>query len=253
MLNIKYLIACVLSFVLISSGLFVKAETVTVAVASNFSATMRAIASEFEHDTGHKLQLAFSSSGKLYAQIIHGAPFQVFLSADTIKTKQLEKDGLIVPGSRFIYAIGSLVLWSANHQYIKNGSEILKKGTFKHLALANPKLAPYGLAAKQTMDNLNLLMQLEGKLVQGENIAQAYQFVASANADIGFVAASQVMKEGKIVKGSGWIVPAALYQAINQEAVLLKAGKQNLAAIALVNYLQSEKSKAIIKAYGYHL
>ena len=192
-LKIKKLFSCALSFVLLLAVMFVQAETVTVAVAANFSATMKDIAREFEQDTGHKTQLVFSSSGKLYAQIKHGAPFQVFLSADVIKTQRLEDEGLIVAGSRFIYAVGSLVLWSAHHQYINNSSEILKKGTFKYLALANPKLAPYGIAAKETINKLNLLANLRHKFVQGENIAQTYQFVASSNAELGFVAASQVM------------------------------------------------------------
>jgi len=252
-LKIIKLVSAALSFVLLMPIMLVQAETVTVAVASNFSAVMKDIAREFEKDTGHKVQLAFSSSGKLYAQIKHGAPFQVFLSADVIKTQRLEKEGLIVPGSRFIYAIGSLVLWSANHQYINNSSDILQKGSFKFLALANPKLAPYGIAARETLGNLDLLTNLQNKFVQGENIAQTYQFVASSNAELGFVAASQVVKEGKIDTGSGWIVPLELYQPINQEAVLLASGKNNVAAISLVSYLQSAKSKAIIKQYGYRL
>jgi molybdate transport system substrate-binding protein len=248
----KKLVSTALSIVLLITVKLVQAETVTVAVASNFSAAMKEIAGEFEKDTGHKVQLVFSSSGKLYAQITHGAPFQVFLSADVIKTQRLEKEGLIVPGSRFIYAIGSLVLWSANHQYINNSSDILQKGTFKYIAVANPKLAPYGIAARETLDSLDLLTNLQSKFVQGENIAQTYQFVASSNAELGFVAASQVIKQGKIVAGSGWVVPLEFYQAIKQEAVLLASGKNNAAAISLVSYLHSDKSKAIIKSYGYH-
>lgn len=252
-MKIKFLIYSCLNIICLASMTIVQAETVTVAVASNFSTTMKAIVHEFEKDTGHKARLAFSSSGKLFAQIKHGAPFQIFLSADVKQPKKLENDGLTVVGSRFVYAIGTLVLWSASPQYINNSADVLKKGTFKYLALANPKLAPYGVAARQSIEKLHLLPELQHKFVQGENIAQTYQFVASANAKLGFVALSQVMKDGKVTYGSAWTVPSDLYDPIYQEAVLLISGKKNSAAVSLMRYLQSAKSKAIIKSYGYRL
>jgi molybdate transport system substrate-binding protein len=229
------------------------AAEVRVAVASNFTAPMKAITSEFEKDTGHKASLAFGGTGNFYAQIKNGAPFQVFLSADDKTPARLEQEGVTVPRSRFTYAIGALVLWSAKTDFVDPKGEILRKGGFGHLALANPKLAPYGAAALEAMENLGVLAGLQAKFVLGENIAQAQQFVASGNAELGFVALSQVMKDGSIRKGSAWIVPSNLYAPIRQDAVLLARGKGNAAAVALLNYLRSAKAAAIIKSYGYTL
>jgi molybdate transport system substrate-binding protein len=173
------------------------AEDVQVAVAANFTAPMQAIAAAFEKDTGHKPQLAFGSSGKFYAQIRNGAPFQVFLSADDEKPARLQEEGLAVAGTRFTYAVGQLALWSAKEGVVDNKGDVLKKGGYAHLAIASPKLAPYGAAAIEVLKNLGLLETVQPKFVQGENIAQTYQFVASGNAELGFVALSQVMKDGK--------------------------------------------------------
>lgn len=229
------------------------ADEVQVAVAANFTAPMKIIAADFEKDTGHKATLAFGSSGKFYAQIKNGAPFQVFLSADDAKPAQLEKEGLTVPGSRFTYAIGTLVLWSAKPDLVDAKGAVLEKGDFAHLAVANPKLAPYGTAAMETLAKLGLTDQLQGKIVQGENIAQTYQFVATGNAELGFVALSQVMKDGKIGRGSAWIVPASMHAPIRQDAVILSGGKGNAAAEALMKYLKSAKAVAVIRSYGYEV
>ena len=227
------------------------AEDVQVAVAANFTAPMQAIAAAFEKDTGHKAQLAFGSSGKFYAQIKNGAPFQVFLSADDEKPARLEQEGLAVAGTRFTYAIGQLALWSAKEGVVDSKGEVLKKGNYAHLAIANPKLAPYGAAAIEVLKHLGLLETVQPKLVQGENIAQAWQFVASGNAELGFVALSQVTKDGKLTQGSAWIVPASLHAPIRQDAVMLATGKGNPAASALMAYLKSDTAKTIIRSFGY--
>jgi len=229
------------------------AASVSVAVAANFTAPMQAIAQAFQQDTGHSTQLAFGSSGNFYAQIRNGAPFQVFLSADDAKPIKLEQAGLAVAGSRFTYAFGSLVLWSSRPGFVDARGEVLRHGKFNKLSIANPKLAPYGQAAVEVLTKLGLFTTLSKKFVQGENIAQAYQFVMSGNAELGFVALSQVMQHGKLSSGSGWIVPDNLHSPIRQDAVLLLPGKGDPAATALLQYLKSAKAQAIIKAYGYHL
>ncbi|MBI5936593.1 MAG: molybdate ABC transporter substrate-binding protein [Betaproteobacteria bacterium] len=229
------------------------AAEVKVAVAANFTAPMQRIAAQFERDTGHKAQLAFGSSGKFYAQIKNGAPFQVFLSADDDKPAALVQEGLAAASSRFTYAIGRLVLWSAKPGYVDAKGEVLKGGGFTRLALANPKTAPYGAAAVETLARLGLLASVEAKFVQGENIAQTQQFIATGNAELGFVALSQAMQDGKIASGSAWLVPAALHAPIRQDAVLLDMGRGNPAASALLDYLKGDKARAVIRAYGYDL
>ncbi|MGA7950891.1 MAG: molybdate ABC transporter substrate-binding protein [Thiobacillaceae bacterium] len=227
------------------------AADVQVAVAANFTAPMQKIAAAFERDTGHKALLAFGSTGNFYAQIKNGAPFEVLLSADAETPARLEKEGLGVPGTRFTYAIGTLVLWSAKSSVVDAHGQVLKKGAFAHIALANPRLAPYGAAALEVLSKLGIYSALEPKLVQGEDVAQAYQFVTSGNADLGFVALSQVLRDGKISKGSAWVVPAALYTPIRQDAVILAGGEDNAAAVALMTYMKQKKARIIIKAYGY--
>lgn len=229
------------------------ADDIQVAVAANFMAPMKAIAADFEKDTGHKAHLAFGSSGKFYAQIKNGAPFQVFLSADDEKPARLEQEGMTVPGSRFTYAIGTLVLWSPRPGFVDDKGEVLRKGQFAHLALASPKLAPYGAAAMEAMEKMGLADSLRPKFVLGENIAQTQQFVVTGNAELGFVALSQVMKDGKIGSGSAWVVPAGMHAPIRQDAVILVSGKGNAAADALMKYLKSAQAAAIIKSYGYGL
>ena len=229
------------------------AAEVSVAVAANFTAPMQKIAQVFEQDTGHKAVLAFGSTGNFYAQIRNGAPFQILLAADNETPARIEKEGLGVAHSRFTYATGKLVLWSRQPGLVDDKGGVLRSAKFERLAIANPKLAPYGAAAVETMAKLGLLQNLQPKFVQGENISQTYQFVATANAPLGFVALSQVFAEGRLKEGSAWIVPASLHRPIQQDAVLLYSGKDNPAAVALLSYLRSEKIKTLIRSFGYDL
>lgn len=229
------------------------AATVLVAVASNFSKPMTEIAAAFEQATGHNAKLSFGSSGKFVSQLENGAPFEVLLSADDKGAQKLEQAGLAVPNSHFTYALGKLVLWSATPGYVDDQGKILSTDGFKHLALADPKLAPYGAAAIEVLKGLNLQDTLKPLLVLGENIAQAHQFVSTGNAELGFVALAQVIENGKIATGSGWIIPSNLHAPIKQDAVLLTLGAENPAANALLNYLKSAPALAIIEKYGYDL
>ncbi len=231
--------------------LIASADDVRVAVAANFTAPMQRIAAAFARDTGHRAVLAFGATGKFYAQIHNGAPFDVLLSADDSTPLRLEHDGIGMAGSRFTYAIGTLVLWSPREGYVDPQGKVLAGGDFRHLAVANPKTAPYGAAAMATLDRLGLREKLRPRLVQGENIAQTHQFVASGNAELGFVALSQVIEDGRIGKGSGWVVPADQHAPIRQDALLLRHGEGNPAARALLEYLRGETAKALIREYGY--
>lgn len=228
-----------------------QAETVSVAVASNFTAPMQKIAEEFAKDTGHKAELSFGATGKFYAQINNGAPFGVLLAADDTTPAKIAKEGMGVADSRFTYAIGKLVLWSKQDGYVDDKGDVLKANKFQHIAIANPKLAPYGLAAEQTLTQMGLLDAIKPKFVQGENIGQTYQFAATGNAELGFVALSQVMEDGKIKSGSAWVVPASMHEPIRQDAIVLNTAKDNPAAKALMDYLQGDKARAIITSYGY--
>ena len=234
-------------------SLFAHADEVQVAVAANFTAPMQVIAALFERDTGHKASLAFGATGKFYAQIANGAPFEVFLSADDETPARLEKEGHAMAGSRFTYAIGKLVLWSADPALVDAKGEVLSKGNFKHLALANPKTAPYGAAAVEVMTKLGVLPNLQARFVQGENISQTQQFISTGNAELGFVAMSQAFKDGKVASGSAWVVPANLYSPIRQDAIMLAKGKDKPAAAALLTYLKSPKAQGVIKSFGYEL
>jgi molybdate transport system substrate-binding protein len=195
--------------------------------------------------------MAAGATGKFYAQIKNGAPFDVLLAADDETPARLEKEGAAVAGSRFTYATGKLVLWSARPELVDSKGEVLKKGGFTHLAIANPKLAPYGTAAIETLKALGLLEAMQPKFVQAENIAQAYQFVATGNTQLGFVAMSQVYEDGKLKSGSAWVVPAGLHSPIRQDAVLLENGKGKSAADALMRFLKSDQARQIIRRYGY--
>lgn len=227
------------------------AGEVQVAVAANFAAPMEALARDFAQSSGHQAKLAFGATGKFYAQISHGAPFEVFLSADSKTPARLAGEGYAVAGSQFTYATGQLVLWSARADLVDGEGAVLRQGRFAHLAIANPNTAPYGAAALQTLQALDLQDALKGKLVQGESIAQAHQFVASGNAELGFVALSQVYQDGRITAGSAWQVPARLHAPLTQDAVLLKAGASNPAARALLDYLRTPQARTVIARYGY--
>ncbi|WP_174275267.1 molybdate ABC transporter substrate-binding protein [Sphingomonas bacterium] len=221
-----------------------------VAVAANFTEPAREIAAGFARATGHRAILSFGASGAFYTQIAHGAPFEVFLSADADRPQQAEKNGLAVPGSRFTYAVGRLVLYSTNPVLIDDRGIVLKRGIFDKIAIADPTAAPYGLAALQTINALGLGPALAGRIVRGSSITQAYQFVRSGAASMGFVALSQVIK---VPGGSRWLVPARLHAPIAQQAVLLRTGAVNPAAIAFVAYLRSGPARAIIDRYGYEV
>ena len=233
--------------------LSVRAAEVSVAVASNFSAPMQKIAQAFEQETGHKALLSFGSTGNLYAQIRHGAPYQVLLAADDTTPLKLEAEGLGVAGSRFTYALGTLVLWSKQPGLVDEKGDILRSGKFDRIAMANPKLAPYGAAAVETLTQMGVLQAVQPKVVQGENISQTYQFVATQNAQLGFVALSQVMVDGRVSQGSAWVVPAHLHSPILQDAVMLVKGRDAPAAAALMRFLRSEQARALIRTFGYAL
>jgi molybdate transport system substrate-binding protein len=241
----------IMSLLLAFSATQALAEAVQVAVAANFAAPMEEIAKAFYKSTGHQLKISTGASGKFYAQIKNGAPFQVFLSADEEKPAQLDKDGLTVQGTRFTYAIGKLVLWSADPAMVDGKGQILESNQFNKLAIANPKTAPYGEAAIESLTALKLKSQVEPKFVMGENISQTYQFVATGNAAIGFVALSQVTKDHKLIGGSAWIVPEKLYSPIKQDAVLLVNGKDSAAARQFLQFLKGEESLRVIRSYGY--
>lgn len=242
-----------LALLLLGIGSHARADEVAAAVAANFTAPMKQIAAAFEADSGHKVLLSFGSTGKLYAQIANGGPFDMFLAADTVRPEKVEAEGLGVSGTRFTYAVGTLVLWSPDEKQVDAAGEVLKNGQFKHLAIANPKTAPYGAAAVEAMTRLGVYPAIEARLVQGDSITQTWQFVATGNAELGFVAASQLIKDGQPLGGSQWAVPTELYTPIRQDAVLLKHGANNPAATALIEYLKGEKAAGIIRSYGYAL
>jgi molybdate transport system substrate-binding protein len=229
------------------------AGEVSVAVASNFTAPMKVIAQDFERETGHKATLAFGATGQLYAQIKNGAPFAVLLAADDTTPARIEAEGLGTPGTRFTYATGKLVLWSKKAGVVDDKGEILKSGKFDKIAIANPKLAPYGAAAMEVVEKLGLIAAITPKIVEGSNIGQTFQFVSSENANLGFIALSQVFEGGRIKEGSAWIVPTNMHKPIKQDAIVLNGGRGNAAAEALMKYLRSDKAKAVIRSFGYEL
>ncbi|MGD9169924.1 MAG: molybdate ABC transporter substrate-binding protein [Candidatus Thiodiazotropha sp.] len=231
-------------------GSQVKAEEVKIAVAANFTDATREIAPLFEKATGHKPIISYGSTGKLYSQIEHGAPFELFLAADTERPIKAEQEGLAVPATRFIYAKGKLVLWSIKSDLFESGERYLKRGAFEHLALANPKTAPYGLAAEQVMRHLGVLEQLTPKLVKGDSIAQTFQFAATGNANVAFIALAQI-KGWQGDMGTLWEIPDDYYAPIEQAAVLLKKGEHNPAAIAYLEFLKSDEAREVIERYGY--
>src|SRR5512135_487219 len=229
------------------------AGEVNAAVAANFAEPVKQIAELFQKETGHTVKLSFGSSGKFYSQIKNGAPFDVFLAADEKNPKLLEDEGLAVKDTRFVYALGKLVLWSAKPGYVDAKGAVLDKGDYSKIAYADPKLAPYGQAAQETLQKMKLWDKVQGKLVTGESIGQAYQFAASGNAELAFIALSQVTKDGQVREGSYWLVPAEMYSPIKQSAVQLTGAKDKAAAQAFLKFLRSEKALAIIRSFGYGL
>lgn len=226
-----------------------RADEVLVAVAANFTLPMEEIISEFRKETGHKALASYGSTGKFYTQIVNGAPFEILLAADDEHPDKLLSEGLAQPGTDFVYATGKIVLWSPKSDFVDPKGQVLNKGGFLHLSIASPKLAPYGAAAEEIIKRRGLWRQLEGKLIYGENISQAHQFVASGNAELGFVSLSQV----KNSKGSLWVVPQDLYKPLRQKAVLLKVGKDKKAAAAFLKFIKSDRARRIIHEFGYEI
>lgn len=237
----------------LSLAALARAGEVQVAVASNFAGPMVRIGEAFTAATGHTLKVSTGATGKFYAQILHGAPFEVLVAADDETPKKLVAEGHAVAGSQFTYALGKLVLWSAQPGFVDDQGRVLGADKVRHVAIANPKVAPYGAAALQVIQARGLAEAVTPKLVTAESIAQVYQFVFTGNAQVGFVALSQVRVPGKPVVGSYWTVPASLYGEIRQDAVLLKAGERNPAAAALLAYLKSEAAQKLIRDFGYGL
>lgn len=244
-------IPALITSVLAAMASHAQADEVSVAVAANFVGALAKIGQGFTAATGHTLKLSSGATGKFYSQILAGAPFEVLIAADDTTPRKLIAEGHGVAGSNFTYAIGKLVLWSAQPGYVDEQGAVLSTGTYAHLAIANPKLAPYGQAGADVLKARGLGDAIAPKLVTAESIAQAYQFVATGNAELGFVALSQVAVPGKPVTGSYWLVPPSLYGEIRQDAVLLKTGKKNPAAAALLAYLKSPAAKTVIQSYGY--
>lgn len=225
------------------------ASDIKIAVASNFFQTLSIIARQYEQKTAQKITLISGSTGKHYAQIMNGAPYDAFFAADMERPLRLEQEGYIQPGSRFTYAIGKLVLWDPLNTTRTTSIDRLSSLDFTHVAIANPDLAPYGKAARQVLQSFNIWHRLKGKIVRGENIGQAFQFVKSGNAELGFVAESQLIGPDPSVQGGVWAVPARLHDPIEQQAVLLKNSPE---AIEFMAYCQSEEVLNMIRANGYH-
>jgi molybdate transport system substrate-binding protein len=233
------------------SAIHSHAEDIQVAVAANFGAPVKSLAIQFEKETGHRVAVTLGSTGRFYAQIKNGAPFDALLAADQETPDKLERQGLAVAGSRFTYAVGRLVLWSPRPGFVDDRGEVLSKGGFTHLAIANPRLAPYGRAAMETLQALGLLERFQPKLVMGENIAQAYQFAATGSAELGLVALSQVMEDGAIRSGSAWPVPARFHTPIRQDAVMLNKGRSKPAVQEWLRFLKSAPARETIRRFGY--
>lgn len=229
------------------------AAEVSAAVAANFAAPMERLAALFHKESGHTVKVSLGASSKLYTQIKGGASFDVFLSADEEIPKRLLQEGLAVSGSRFVYATGRLVLWSAQPDLVDEKGAVLNKGNFEHLAIANPLYSPYGVAAKETLGKLTMWNAMQRKLTKGEDVMQTYQLVATEKADLAFIALAQVMRDGKVVDGSWWVVPPELHNPIRQGAVLLSGAKDPAAAKALLAFLKSEKARTVMRGFGYEV
>lgn len=243
----RWLVPLLAAMVLLAQG--VTAAPLRVAVASNFVQVARALAKDFEQHTGQDVQLVVGSTGRHFAQIRHGAPFDLFLAADSRRPLRLEQEGEAVPGTRFTYALGQVVLWSPQPALVDSQGDVLRSGRFQHLSIANPRLAPYGRAARQVLQSLGLWARLGNRLVRGENVGQAYQFVKSGAAELGFVALSQV-PDADGTGGSIWRVPQHLYAPIEQQAVQLS---RHPAAAEFLSFLRGDSARDVIRASGYGL
>lgn len=241
-----FLAACLLAL----APDWIYGDEIRVATASNFRDTMSTLASRFETETDHRVTLIFGSTGKHFAQIMNGAPFDAFFAADASRPMRLEEKNRAVTGSRFTYALGKLALWSPLEDFVDSRGEILKVGKFRHLAIANPALAPYGQAAREVIEGLGLWQELQQRLVRGENVGQAFLYVSSGNAKLGFVAWSQLRRKNRPVRGSYWLVPDDLHSPIEQQAVLLR---DNEAARAFMTFVRSSEASSIISADGYQI
>jgi molybdate transport system substrate-binding protein len=237
-----------ISLFLMLSSSFAAADMVHVAVASNFSDAITTLSTRFEANTGYKVVLSFGSTGKHYAQIKNGAPFDVFLAADINRPKLLEEEGIAIAGTRFTYAIGKIVLWSPDENLISEDKTALHSGNFRYLAIANPKLAPYGKAAEEILRANGLWQKLQAKIVRGENVGQAYQYIKSGNAELGFIPLSYLKIPGRTFEGSMWEAPKSLYSPIEQQAVLLN---DKNSAREFLKYLKSTEVQNIIQTFGY--
>jgi molybdate transport system substrate-binding protein len=240
--------------VLVGYATLASADEVAVAVAANFLEPLKAMVEPFAKASGHRVEPRPGSTGELYAQIANGAPYDVILSADVERPEKLEKEGRGVAGTRFTYAIGKLVLWSSHEKTVgADGVATLEKGSFAHLAIADPKTAPYGAAAMQVLERKKLAAALGPKIVFGQNISQALQFVTTGNAELGFIALSQLDGPGKKPTGSRWLVPAELHDPIRQDAILLTRAKDSAAAKVFLEYLKSPAGLALVRSFGYEV
>lgn len=228
-----------------------RADEVPVAVAANFAAVMPRLSAAFERDSGHRLVVSVGSTGRFAAQIRQGAPFEVLLSADAETPARLEREGLAIAGTRFTYATGRLALWSRDAGRVDAQGDVLRTGRFERLAIAEPKLAPYGAAAMHVLAALGLETALRPRLVLGDSVGQAHQFVATGNAELGFVALAQVQTDGRVTQGSAWIVPAGLHAPLRQDAVMLRPGRGRPAAEAFLRWLRGDAARALIRGHGY--
>lgn len=236
---------------LMTTGTALAGSEVRLAVAANFHHAAERLAVRFTESTGHSTRISYGSTGKLYAQIRHGAPFDVFLAADRERPRLMEDNGSGVAGTRFTYALGKLVFWSADPEAFEDPEAFLRDGSFRRLAIANPRTAPYGLAARQTLQHLATWESLENRLVMGESIAQTFQFVATGNAKAGFIALAQ-LRDGHR-GGAHWEVPSKHHEPIAQQAILLDRGRGNDAAGAWLDFLASSEAQDIIRQYGYDI
>jgi len=248
----KKFLTPIISILLLSCSATFAGEA-SIAVAGNFYRPLQALAKAFEMQNDDKIKISVGSSGKLYAQISNGAPFDVFLSADQERPTKLIKEKLAIVGSQYTYAKGKLVLWSSDPTVIDKHGKRLSSPNLKRLAIANPKLAPYGEQTVIALKKLKIYNSLNEKLILGQTVGQAFQYVSSGSVKQGIIAASQVTRGGEISEGSAWIIPSELYQAIKQDAVLLNAGKYNPVAIVFLKYLKTENALTIIRSFGYEV